>query len=66
MHVDLSKQLVLPPEITQITLRPNVVMWSTAAKKVCIIIPWEEGIPTAHEFKWLKFSALAAEYTQVD
>lgn len=32
MRVDLGKQLVFPAEITQTTLRPDVVMWSTAAK----------------------------------
>lgn len=59
MLVDPGKQLVFPPEIKQITLRSDTVMWSTAAKKVIIIkltFPWEAGIPPAHEFKRLKFS----------
>ena len=57
MRVDLDKALVFPTEITQTTLRPDVVMWSAAAKKVLIIeltVPWEEGIPVAHEFKLSK------------
>lgn len=45
-------------------LRPDVVMWSAAAKMVLITeqtVPWEEGMSVAHEFKWLKYSDLAAE-----
>lgn len=48
MHVDLGKQLVLKSQT-------DVMMWSTAAKKVLIselIIPWEEGIPAAHWELW--------------
>ncbi|KAL7884727.1 hypothetical protein AOLI_G00074970 [Acnodon oligacanthus] len=37
MRADLGTQLVFPTKITQTTLRPDVVMWSTAAKKVLII-----------------------------
>ena len=64
MRVDLDKQLVFPTEITQTSLRPDIVMWSTAANKVLIIeltVPWEEGIPVAHEFKRSKYSDLAEE-----
>ncbi|KAL7835526.1 hypothetical protein SRHO_G00278730 [Serrasalmus rhombeus] len=64
MRADLGNQLVFPTEITQTTLRPDVVMWSTAAKKVLIIeltIPWEEGMSVAYEHKRLKYSDLAAE-----
>lgn len=48
----------------QMTLRPGVVMLSTVAKRVLIIeltVPWEEGIPAAHELKRLKYSEPAAE-----
>lgn len=37
MQVDLDKQLVFPTEVTQTSQRPDVVMWSTAAKKFLII-----------------------------
>lgn len=36
MWVDLGKQLVFLPEITEMTLRPDELMWSTAAKKFVI------------------------------
>lgn len=45
MRVDLDKQLVFPREIVDTALRPDIVMWSTAAKRVLIIeltVPWEE------------------------
>ncbi len=48
---------------TQTTLRPDAVVWATAAKALIIelTVPWEEGIQAAHEFKRLKYSDLAAE-----
>ncbi len=64
MCVDLGTQLIFPTEITQTTLRPDAVVWATAAKKALIIeltVPWEEGIQAAHEFKRLKYSDLAVE-----
>lgn len=60
----LGTQLVFPTEITQTTLRPDLLMWSTAAKKDLIIkltVPWEEGTPAAYE---LKYSELAVEYRE--
>lgn len=63
MRVDLDRQLSFPSEIVQSSLRPDIVMWSGAVKRVLIIeltVPWEEGIPTAHEFKRLKYTELAA------
>lgn len=53
MRVDLDEQLLFPTEITQTRQRQDVVMWSTAAKKVHVIevtVPREEEIPAAHEF----------------
>ena len=67
MRVDLDKQLVFPREILQTTMRPDIVMWSTAAKRVLIIeltVPWEEGIPAAHELKRLKYTELAMECSE--
>ncbi len=40
------------------------MMWATATKAALIIeltVPWEERITSAHEFKRLKYSDLAAE-----
>lgn len=64
MMVDLKKQLVFPREILTTTLRPDIVMWSSVEKRVLRIeltIPWEEGMTTAHERKYLKYTELAAE-----
>lgn len=50
--------------ITQTTLRPDVVMWSTTAKKVLIIeltVPWQKGMSAAYEFKRFKYSNLVAD-----
>lgn len=64
MMIDLKKQLVFPREILTTTLRPDIVMWSSVEKRVLRIeltIPWEEGMTTAHERKYLKYTELAAE-----
>ena len=34
MRVDLGRQLVFPPEVRESSLRPDCVMWSTAARKI--------------------------------
>lgn len=63
IQVDLGKQLVFAPEITQTTLGPDIVICSTAAKKLCssnLPHPWRKGYQQ-HEFKQLKYSELAAE-----
>ena len=53
-YTDLN--IVLPPEIVATSQRPDIVIWSTALKKVIMIeltCPAEEGIvialPSSHE-----------------
>lgn len=39
-------------------------MWLVAAKRFLIIeltVPWEEGIPAAHELKQMKYSHFAVK-----
>ncbi|RXN10684.1 hypothetical protein ROHU_028636 [Labeo rohita] len=64
MLADVRKQLVFPRETVITTLWPDIIMWSTAEKRILLIeltIPWEEGMTAAHERKHLKYSVLAAE-----
>ncbi|CAB1331193.1 unnamed protein product, partial [Coregonus sp. 'balchen'] len=60
MEVDLGKQLHIPREISSMSLRPDVLLWSREAKTV-LTIPKEDGVEAAHERKWLKYSELATE-----
>ena len=65
--MDLDKKLVFPPEIVTTTLRPDMVLWSKAAKLAYVVeltVPWEEGVEEAYERKKLKYSDLAAEASQ--
>lgn len=67
MEVDLDKKLVFPPEIVATTLRPDMVLWSKAAKLAYVMeltVPWEEGVEEAYERKKTKYSDLAAEASQ--
>ena len=64
MAVDLGKQLQFPQEICSTTLRPDVVLWSAAVKKVLLIeltVSWEEGLEAAYERKMAKYADLVAE-----
>ena len=67
MEVDLDKKLIFPPEIVATTLRPDMVLWSMAAKLAYVVeltVPWEEGVEEAYERKKTKYSDLAAEASQ--
>ncbi|KAJ8415032.1 hypothetical protein AAFF_G00007300 [Aldrovandia affinis] len=64
MEVDLGRQLQFPQEICSTTLRPDVVLWSAAAKSALLIeltVPWEEGLEAAYERKMAKYADLVAE-----
>ncbi|KAJ8352978.1 hypothetical protein AAFF_G00124830, partial [Aldrovandia affinis] len=64
MKVDLGRQLQFPQEICSTTLRPDVVLWSAAAKSALLIeltVPWEEGLEAAYERKMAKYADLVAE-----
>ncbi|KAJ8358431.1 hypothetical protein AAFF_G00439950 [Aldrovandia affinis] len=64
MKVDLGRQLQFPQEICSTILRPDVVLWSAAAKSALLIeltVPWEEGLEAAYERKMAKYADLVAE-----
>ena len=67
MWADLRKQLKFPEEITQSSIRPNIVLWSKGTKQVVLIeltVPWEERMEEAHERKLKKYQALIFESQQ--
>uniref|UniRef100_A0A3B1JD36 Reverse transcriptase domain-containing protein n=1 Tax=Astyanax mexicanus TaxID=7994 RepID=A0A3B1JD36_ASTMX len=67
MQVDLDQRLVFPPEIVTTSLRPDLVLWSTAQKSVFIVeltVPWEGAVGEAYERKRLKYSDLKADAEQ--
>ncbi len=52
MPAYLRKQLRFPEQITQTSLRPDIVLWSKVTKQVVLIeltIHWEKRIEKAHE-----------------
>ncbi len=62
MRADLRKKLVFPEEVAHTTLRPDIVLWSKAAKQVILVeltVPWEERIEEAYELKKAKYQDLA-------
>ncbi|KAJ8393343.1 hypothetical protein AAFF_G00062440 [Aldrovandia affinis] len=61
MKVDLGRQLQFPQEICSTTLRPDVVLWSAAAKSALLTVPWEEGLEAAYERKMAKYADLVAD-----
>ena len=66
--MDLDRQLKFPPEITTNSLRPDVILWSSAAKTVILAeltVPWEGGMEAAFERKKDKYTELIAECREV-
>ncbi len=52
MPAYLRKQLRFPEQITQTSLRPDIVLWSKVTKQVVLIeltVHWEKRIEKAHE-----------------
>ena len=67
MAADIGQVLHFPPEVTQTSLRPDVVLWSRATKSVVVIeltVPWEERIEDAHERKLAMYQGLLEECQQ--
>ena len=67
MRSDLDCQLKFPQEITITSLRPDIVLWSTATKTVImaeLTVLWEEGMEAAFERKRDKYSELASECSE--
>ena len=63
LKVDLDRKLRFP-EVVPTNLRPDMVLWSTAMKKIVIIeltVPWEERCGEANERKRAKYDELMAE-----
>ena len=61
---DLQTQLVFPPEIAVLRLRPDIVMWSGSTRNLIIIeltVPWEERMEEANERKREKYQDLVDE-----
>ena len=64
LEVDLDRQLRFP-EIVQTNLKPDIVLWSAAMKKIIIIeltIPWEERCGEANKQKKAKYDELMTEF----
>lgn len=67
MLVDVDQRLTVPSEIAITSLRPDLVMWSLALRKVYFVeltVPWEDSIHEAFERKKLRYTELAAEAVQ--
>lgn len=61
------QQLVFPPDITSISLRPDVVFWSPTLKFVYIIevtVLWEESVEEAYKRKKLLYTECVMEIKQ--
>ena len=64
MSVDLHRKLVFPEEILVTSKRPDIVLWSSSAKKVILIeltVPWEERMEESNELKRDKYSELVTD-----
>lgn len=64
MRVDFGRKRLFPKEIAETSLRPDMVLWSTASKTVLLVgltVPWEEGLEAVHEKKQEKYTDLATE-----
>lgn len=64
MRVDLGKRLKFPNNITTVSLRPDIILWSAIEKHVLMIeltVSWEERIQEAYERKKLQDAILLAE-----
>ena len=64
MRVDLDRMLVVPAEIVETSLRPDIILWSKSQKSCYIIeltVPWESAIEEAYERKKSKYAEIAAQ-----
>ena len=62
--VDLDRALRFPCHIVQTSLRPDVVLWSDAVKRVYIIeltVPWEDNMEWAFERKAARYAELKGQ-----
>ena len=67
MRVDLRQRMEFPPEIAVTNKRPNIVIWLAATKQAILLelmVPWEDGIEDAYEYKSLKYQERVKDIKQ--
>ncbi|KAL6460680.1 hypothetical protein MHYP_G00306460 [Metynnis hypsauchen] len=67
MLVNIDQQLIFSPEIAATNIRPDLVLWSSSLKSVCITeltVPWENSTEEAYERKKLCYTELPADAQQ--
>lgn len=61
MTVDLGNQFIVPQEIPNTNLRPDIVLWSDAQGIMCFVelrVPWENTLEMADKRKNLDIQRL--------
>ena len=61
---DIDEKAVFPEEITQMPLRPDIVLWTPHMRRLIIIeltVPWEDHLQEANERKREKYQDLVME-----
>jgi hypothetical protein len=61
VSADLHGDGAFPVEIAITNLRPDIIIWSMAARQVVfgeLTVPWEDNIQEAHERKYAKYAEL--------
>ena len=64
MVADIGGKAVFPKEITETSLRPDMVVWTLRRRRLIIIeltVPWEDHLQEANERKREKYQDLAME-----
>ena len=64
MRADLDRMMVIPAEIVETSLRPDIILWSKSQKTCFFIeltVPWEGNIEEAYERKKSKYAEIAAQ-----
>ncbi len=62
--VDLEEALKFPIHIVDTNLRPDIIVWSDATKRVHLAeltVPWEDNMQEAYERKKAKYDPLRAD-----
>ena len=61
VQVDIGRQLVIPNNIVETNLRPDMIVTSESTKNIVLIeltVPWEDRIDEAHELKRSKYEPI--------
>lgn len=67
MKVDIGKKLVFPVHMAVTKQRPDIILFSEAAKTVVLVeltVPWEERMEESHELKAARYEMLVEEVRQ--